>query len=1263
MLRRGLMVLLCAVCGVLLLGGGSAFAGFTYPFDGQLAPAGGSFEGIEAGVAVDDTSGNAYVADSSAGLVYVFQTSSGTQLASLDGSLTPAGSFGGRGVAVAANDGTGQVYVLDSVHGVVDVFDSAGAYVCQITGSASPSASECNGVAGSDTPAGGFNAPGGIAVDQATGEVYVVDANNGVVDVFSAGGAYERQISLASIPSGFSTLYTHGIAVNDFNGHVYIADSGQPRVYEFNAAGEYVTTWTGANTPAESFGSGYVSVAADDTSGLVYVTDSQHGITDVFESSGEYAGRLSHSPGEPFAVAVGQTSGKVYVADGQTAAVVNIFGPGLAIPNATTGLASGVQPTSATLNGIVNPYGVELQDCHFEYGTDTVYGHSAPCVPAAGAIPADSGEHAVSASIAGLEAGTTYHFRLVATNATDASEPVIGRDATFTTLPPPTIEDISARNVTATAADLSAQVNPNGYDTTYRIELGTSTAYGTNLPVPDEDLGAGSTSVAVSRQLTGLAANTTYHWRVVARNANGTTTTGDHTFIYSTVGAGLPDNRAYEMVTPAQKNAAFFGPALGLEIVSVIAEDGSRAIVPSIGCLQEASSCSATRGPSTGDPYEFSRTPEGWVTSSLAPPGGAVAGWRLVNADAGSALLTIPTAPSNEDDWYTRGSEGSLADVGPVTPPLLGELGSSETFPLATADLSHVVWLGLPVWPFDESQRGGIGSAGSVYEYAGAAHAAPVLVGVTGGAGSTDLISVCRTSVAPGVPGSLSTDGRVVFFTAEQCPSGSGANAGVAVPTDEIWARIDESRSVLISGRSAGDCFGVCLSSPESRPAFLGASADGSKAFFTSVQQLTNNASQDPQPQDGATPCSGTSGVNGCNLYMYDFANPAGRNLVTMSAGDTSGGGPRVQGVAGISADGSHVYFVAQGVLSRAANDRGESAKNGSDNLYVFERDAAHPEGRTTFITTLLQADKLEWSESREANVTPDGQFLVFTSYRNLTADDTSVSGASQVFRYDAQSGQLARVSIGDQGFDDNGNRPTNTPCTHISPYCSENVHIAPPRFTIRAGEARLDPTMSHDGSYVFFTSPVALAPGALDDVQVGRLEENPDDANTPILPQFAQNVYEWHEGRVHLISDGRDVVQHGEESDVQLLGSDATGANVFFSTADPLVPGDTDTQLDIYDARICTAGDPCVRSVAPVDSSCQGDACHAPPGGAPAAPNVASTTFAGPGNLTPPAVVTHKKAVVKKHGKAKKRKRQKKKTGRRHKTAVRGRGKSGGRS
>jgi hypothetical protein len=156
----------------------------------------------------------------------------------------------------------------------------------------------------------------------------------------------------------------------------------------------------------------------------------------------------------------------------------------------------------------------------------------------------------------------------------------------------------------------------------------------------------------------------------------------------------------------------------------------------------------------------------------------------------------------------------------------------------------------------------------------------------------------------------------------------------------------------------------------------------------------------------------------------------------------------------------------------------------------------------------------------------------------------------------------------------------------------------------------------------VFFQSPVALTPRALNDA--------PTAAGA-----LAQNVYEWHEGHVYLISDGKDTAQTLGVSAVTLLGSDASGANVFFSTADRLVFQDTDTGIDFYDARICTAGEPCVAAPAPVAAACGGEACRGAAGASPVFGAPGSAVFSGAGNLAPaqatPVAAPKKKSKPKK--------------------------------
>jgi hypothetical protein len=482
--------------------------------------------------------------------------------------------------------------------------------------------------------------------------------------------------------------------------------------------------------------------------------------------------------------------------------------------------------------------------------------------------------------------------------------------------------------------------------------------------------------------------------------------------------------------------------------------------------------------------------------------------------------------------------------------------------------------------------------------------------------------------------GSLSEDGRTVYFAVEGHGRSDGCTESTSPAARELYARIDgeqsDARSVLISGPAStgcesAECHKNTTEGANARDAnFEAASADGSRAFFTDTQQLTDAASEDPNAESSAAAtCSSIVEPGGCNLYESECPNsnrcaqPAERRLIDLSEGPGGApveGGPRVQGLLGISADGSHAYFVARGVLTGTEeNQSHEKAEDGKENLYAYERDEAHPGGHLAFVARLAPSDKEEWREGGIANVTPSGRLLVFTSHRGLTGDATCVEGEgrvpvcpAQVYEYDAVTGSLVRVSVGEKGFNDDGNG--GAVGEEIQGHYAGDARVVEALHGAGSVPLRLDPTMSDDGAYVFFQSPVALTPGALNDVPVGE-------------QQFAQNVYEYHAGHVSLISDGKDTTHEGGipgSSPVELLGADTSGANVFFTTFDPLVPEDTDTLRDIYDAHICSVGEPCPPQRS-TPAPCEGDACHGSPPGQGAAQTPGSESFNGPGNLTPP--------------------------------------------
>ena len=187
-------------------------------------------------------------------------------------------------------------------------------------------------------------------------------------------------------------------------------------------------------------------------------------------------------------------------------------------PGVVTQAASALTSTAATLNGRVNPNGYATT-AFFQYGTTTAYGTTTTSQ----SVGSGTSELGITAALTGLVANTTYHFRIGATNLNGT---VYGSDQAFTTgTPAPTVTTGAATNLTASAATLNGTVNPQNSPTSVQFQYGTTTSYGSTTVA--QNIGSGNAAVAASATLGGLAANTTYHFRVVATNSTGTTNGAD----------------------------------------------------------------------------------------------------------------------------------------------------------------------------------------------------------------------------------------------------------------------------------------------------------------------------------------------------------------------------------------------------------------------------------------------------------------------------------------------------------------------------------------------------------------------------------------------------------------------------------------------------------------------------------------------------------------------------------------------------------------
>jgi hypothetical protein len=731
--------------------------------------------------------------------------------------------------------------------------------------------------------------------------------------------------------------------------------------------------------------------------------------------------------------------------------------------------------------------------------------------------------------------------------------------------------------------------------------------------------------------------------------------------------AYLPDCRAYEQVTPVFKD----GSEMELEGLS---EDGSHVIGRVLGTFAGLENNTNLNGGT----YELVRGPSGWTVQAISPPSSEfpVQEFYAASTDL-TKTLWLTRTPSESvaaENFYIREPDGTMVKVGSLLPPSVtagppaGPFGSflyktQAEYVDASDNFSHVFFriergkeFGIS-WPGDATA----GSAlSSLYEYSGTGQPLPELVGVSDGStvvsGDNEgrplptgqLISTCGTWLgsdgSKDVYNAVSASGATVFFTAE---GKSECGAAEGPPVNELYARLGQEQTVPISEPTTG-AHGACGACNDTEPrsaTFLGASEDGSKVFFLTTQELL-------------------PGAKGENLYEYDFDGPVTGRVRQVSVGAPSGE-PEVQGVARVSEDGSHVYFVARGRLGEGP--RGGTEQEGhegpclaelggpekaqeaiaateeskaelvttnakcrptpkAENLYVYERDATYPAGHVSFIATLCsgegasgltadglctseQGDEADWSTSdqRLVQATPDGRFLVFSSVADLAEGDTSAE--PQIFEYDALTGELVRVSNERAGY------------SPVEPKLDADNNQAV--FGERGYSVKTVPTeanevnVSNAGSTVVFSSQGALTPEA-----------------EKAAAAHVHNAYEYRSSVANggSISAGDVYLISGESTEAsrEAVVTDGAGQNVFFAAATQLLPGDTDTQFDTYDARSdggFLAPDP--------PAGCVAEACfsslYAPPSvQAPGSESISATSPASSVTSLPPVVMTPKAMTVK---------------------------------
>jgi hypothetical protein len=520
---RIVVAVLVGVFLALVLGVVPALASSAHTYSGQFGSAGsggGAFApGGPGALAVEQSTGQVFVVDSSrtnaeglsAPRVERFDASGDFQASiEVDGTVL---SFP---TALAFDPaGSGSLYVggLDTVSqttGAVLKYSTAGVL-------------EDTLVAGSGTT---FAYPVALAVDQGNGNLYASAVSEAtglpVIDVFAKTGTFVESFdgSTNSPDGGFGAIAALAV---DGSHRLYVSDSVKGRVDRYSATGVWQATVDDGSRGAPS------AVAADPSSSEIYVLEAaplgqqitrfSAGGAAVLESFG--AGHITSAA----AIAETHSSGAVYAADPGITAIER-FGTFLA-PTVTTTPASTIEATEATLNGTINPEGVAgSTSYHFEYGPETSYGTSTPETATAGG----SSNLPATATITGLAPGSTYHYRLVGSNTSGSS---YGADETLTTAAAAPAVDVQgppvASAITTESATLNDVVNPNGADTTYHYEYGTTLGYGTSSP--NGNAGSTTGETQATSTITGLQPGTTYHLRITAENGVGTPVQGtDATF-------------------------------------------------------------------------------------------------------------------------------------------------------------------------------------------------------------------------------------------------------------------------------------------------------------------------------------------------------------------------------------------------------------------------------------------------------------------------------------------------------------------------------------------------------------------------------------------------------------------------------------------------------------------------------------------------------------------------------------------------------------
>jgi hypothetical protein len=858
-------------------------------------------------------------------------------------------------------------------------------------------------------------------------------------------------------------------------------------------------------------------------------------------------------------------------------------------------------------------------------------------------IPGSGTDEAVEADATELVPNQEYDLKLIAENAQTEAEgqPKLVETHFTTEAIPPEVTTRAARDIHTDRAALAGLINPENAPTTYWFEYGPTTAYGSSVP-PAQDAALTDETVRplvlnpVVNPLLGLAPETEYHYRIVAHNLAGTVHGDDQTFTtlpspsaepscanealreeqHSTF---LPDCRAYEMVSPPDKNGGnISGDA---SRVHLSGEDESPGL-PTAATFASLAAFGDPQGTGIAAEYLSQRDAvpgsRGWSTHAITPRqtqlslGGAGRGEEAAYLGELSPDLTTGVLQSwspltsdpnvaNASNLYLRtdlrapgAGAFQLLTACPLCEetetPLPTDYQFGEAHPrysAATPDLSHVLFQ-----TTRDLVPGATGSNPKLYE--SVEGALRLIAPPTNGAGCPrpGPCSIAGAGMAPVPRHLISTDGsRVNFTSPTQYSFGQpGERASIYQLDDQGTPEAGDDTMVRVSASERTSCANGLGGSPPCKPepeqtrtaSYQDASADGSRVFFTSPEQLT----------DDAPPFA----VNTPHLYMWSATPDAeGHHLTLLSEGENE-----VEGMLGASDDGHFVYFqMRHGSIQLWRDDGGSPRTEFVGQLSPLGQDAEH---------TINRPGAAVWIGGEPlSRVSPDGHSLLFEASATAGADLTGYDSTSvckhgrynipcyEAYLYSPDTHRLTCVSCNPSGAPAESNAFINGFGLDYRQYSGAAKTLAP----------HVDRALTDNGRYVFFSSAEAL---------VTR------DTNGKV------DVYEYdiETDTLYLITSGTS------PEDSWFMEASPNGRDVLFITSERLLGWDRDNSVDLYDARIGGG----FREPPANTAACVGETCRAGTTPAPAATTAGTETFSGPGSPKPNRTAKHRHHKHRKHHK-----------------------------